>query len=44
MRQKFGFLNVSYPGLKPLTLESGKPLVLKYRVILYSGSGTGTDR
>jgi gluconolactonase len=37
MRHGFGFLNVSYPGLKPLTLEPGKPLVLKYRVILFSG-------
>jgi hypothetical protein len=38
MRHGFGFLNVSYPGLKPLTLEPGKPLVLKYRVTLISGA------
>ncbi len=38
MRHGFGFLNVSYPGLQPLTLEPGKPLVLKYRVILISGA------
>ena len=38
MRHGFGFLNVSYPGLKPLTLAPGKPLVLKYRVILISGA------
>ena len=37
MRHGFGFLNVSYPGLKPVTLEPGKPLTLKYRVILFSG-------
>jgi hypothetical protein len=37
MRHGFGFLNVSYPGLEPLTLEPGKPLVLKYRVFLFSG-------
>ena len=37
MRHGFGFLNVSYPGLEPITLQPGKPLVLKYRVILYSG-------
>jgi hypothetical protein len=36
-RHGFGFLNVSYPGLTPLTLEPGKPLVLKYRVTLFSG-------
>ena len=38
MRHGFGFLNVSYPGLQPLTLQPGKPLVLKYRVILFVGS------
>jgi len=38
LRHGFGFLNVSYPGLEPITLEPGKPLVLKYRVILYSGA------
>jgi hypothetical protein len=37
LRHGFGFLNVSYPGLKPLTLEPGKPLVLKYRVVLLCG-------
>ena len=35
MRHSFAFLNVSYPGLEPLTLQPGKPLVLKYRVILF---------
>jgi hypothetical protein len=37
LRHSFALLNVSYPGLEPLTLEPGKPLVLKYRVILSSG-------
>ena len=37
MRHGFAFLNVSYPGLEPLTLQPGKPLVLKYRVILFVG-------
>jgi hypothetical protein len=37
LRHGFGFLNVSYPGRKPLTIEPGKPLVLKYRVVLFSG-------
>jgi hypothetical protein len=36
LRYGFGFLNVSYPGLQPITLEPGKPLVLKYRVTLFS--------
>lgn len=35
MRHAFGLLNVSYPGLPPVVLESAKPLMLKYRVILY---------
>jgi hypothetical protein len=37
MRHELCALNVSYPGLDPITLESGKPLRLKYRVILFSG-------
>lgn len=37
MRHSFALLNVSYPGLEPITLQPGKPLVLKYRVILSSG-------
>ena len=37
MRHSFALLNVSYPGLEPLTLQPGKPLILKYRVILSSG-------
>jgi hypothetical protein len=37
MRHSFALLNVSYPGLEPITLEPGKPLVLKYRVVLSSG-------
>lgn len=39
LRHKFGFLNVSYPGVAPITLEPGKPLTLKYRVILFTGNG-----
>ena len=39
LRHGFGCLNVSYPGRKPLTIEPGKPLVLKYRVVLFSGEG-----
>ena len=37
MRHELCCLNVSYPGLTPITLVPGKPLVLKYRVILYAG-------
>ena len=39
MRHSYAMLNVSYPGLEPVTLQPGKPLVLKYRVILSSGKG-----
>jgi len=38
MRYGFGFLNVSYPGLKHITLTRGQPLALKYRVTLFSGT------
>ena len=38
LRHGFGLLNVSYPGLQPVILEPGKPFVLKYRVILFSGT------
>jgi hypothetical protein len=41
MRHGFALLNVSYPGLEPVTLEPGKPLVLKYRVILFNGKTAG---
>ena len=37
LRHGFGLLNVSYPGLEPLTLQPGQPLVLRYRVILFLG-------
>jgi hypothetical protein len=40
LRHGFAFLNVSYPGLTPHTLEPGKPLVLKYRVTLGAGEGS----
>jgi hypothetical protein len=41
MRHGFGFLNVSYPGMKPVRLEKDKPLVLKYRVTLFAGEMAG---
>jgi hypothetical protein len=37
MRHELCLLNVSYPGLDPVVLAPGKPLVLKYRVILFAG-------
>jgi hypothetical protein len=40
LRHKFGFLNVSYPGVEPITLQPGKPLVLKYRVSLFAGDAS----
>jgi hypothetical protein len=44
MRHSFAVLNVSYPGLDPVTLEPGKPLVLKYRVILFLGKTASAGR
>ncbi len=44
MRHGFGFLNPCYPGNTPLTLEPGTPLVLKYRVILFSGMTTADGK
>ena len=32
----YGFLGVNFPGLKPYTLAPGRPLVLKYRVTVFS--------
>lgn len=37
MRHELCALNVSYPGLDPVILTPGKPLTLKYRVILFAG-------
>jgi hypothetical protein len=37
MRHELCALNVSYPGLDPIVLAPGKPLTLKYRVILFAG-------
>jgi hypothetical protein len=33
----YGFLGVSFPGLEPYTFEPNRPVVLKYRVTVYSG-------
>lgn len=38
LRHGFGFLNVSFPGLKPYKLESGHPLELHYRVTMFAKS------
>jgi hypothetical protein len=37
MRHGFGALNPSWPALNPVTLEAGKPVTLRYTVMLYSG-------
>jgi Methane oxygenase PmoA len=37
LRHGFGLLNICYPGPVAVTMEPGKPLVLKYRVTLFSG-------
>jgi hypothetical protein len=44
MRHSFALLNVSYPGLEPVWLQPAKPLVLKYRVILFLGETAGLIR
>jgi hypothetical protein len=31
----YGFLGVNFPGLASHRLETGRPLILKYRIILY---------
>ena len=36
LRHGFPLLNVSYPGLKHVALEPGKPLVLNYRITIQS--------
>ncbi|HEY3444565.1 MAG TPA: DUF6807 family protein [Paludibaculum sp.] len=36
MRHGFGALNPSWPALKPYALVAGKPVTLKYTVVLYS--------
>lgn len=38
MRHELCCLNVSYPGLEPIILMPGKPLVLKYRLLLFAGA------
>jgi hypothetical protein len=42
MRHQLCALNASYPGLTPVTLVPGKPMLLKYRVILFSGETAKT--
>ncbi|MBI3697848.1 MAG: PmoA family protein, partial [Acidobacteria bacterium] len=34
--RRYGFLGVSFPALETYTLEHGRPLVLKYRVTVFS--------
>jgi hypothetical protein len=36
--RQYGFLGVNFPGLAPYSLQPGAPLVLKYRVALWSAS------
>jgi hypothetical protein len=35
--RKYGFLNPAWPGTNPVTLEPGKPLVLRYRLWIHRG-------
>ncbi len=36
--RNYGYLGVAWPGLQLFTLSPGKPLVLRYRVLLHAGS------
>jgi hypothetical protein len=38
LRHGFPLMNVSYPGLKHLTLKPGEPLLLRYKVTLTSSA------
>lgn len=35
-----GFVNASWPGLKPATLQPGKPVTLRYRIYIHPGDAT----
>jgi len=35
----YGFLGVSWPGLHPVTLQSGQPVTFRFRLWLHRGSG-----
>lgn len=35
-----GFLNASWPGLKPATIHPGKPITLRYRLYIHHGDVT----
>lgn len=32
-----GFINVSWPGMSPVTLEPGNPVTLEYRMVVFEG-------
>ena len=44
MRHELCALNVSYPGLNPIVLMPGKPLTLRYKVILFAGPSPDLPR
>lgn len=35
-----GFVNASWPGLKPATLQPDKPVILRYRIYIHQGDAT----
>jgi len=37
-----GFLNVSWPGLKPFVLQPGQPVTLRYRMYIHRGDMTAS--
>ncbi len=36
--REYGFLGVAWPGMRPTTIEPGRPLVLRYRLWLHGGN------
>ncbi len=38
-----GLINVSWPGLKPVTLKPGEPVILRYRIFIHRGDARTAD-
>lgn len=38
-----GLLNASWPGLKPVVLKPGEPVILRYRIFIHRGDATAGD-
>ena len=38
-----GYANASWPGMTPVVLEPGKPVTLRYRLLVHRGHATATE-